>query len=76
LGSFSIPFSAIYQSIKVEGTFKLRKPLFSLSHEKDVSHKEIGILSEETMISVYATLNPPIQKPPFIQNENVSLLYK
>lgn len=79
-----VPFSSIYQNIQVEGKFKVKKPIISLSHQMDTSqasYKLFGnvlgeniVNSTETLLEIYITLNPALSKPVKIEEVYIYFL--
>merc|ERR1711902_272483 len=54
-GTLRIPFTAIYFNQTIEGFFKLQTPLIQLGYVKNYN--------EAPLISLFATLDPPILNP-------------
>ncbi|KAJ3124071.1 Coiled-coil and C2 domain-containing protein 2A [Nowakowskiella sp. JEL0407] len=70
LGSFSIPFSTIYERSRIEGNFIVRVPAMTLAYEKNPSAGSldnsvlVGIDStSETILHIFIALEPPLLQP-------------
>ena len=75
LGSLSIPFTSIYQNMRIEGTFRLHSPPVLLGYERlgqtfhqfgwRPSTPTDGLLQERTFtyLNIYLTLEPTLNVP-------------
>ncbi|XP_014248384.1 coiled-coil and C2 domain-containing protein 2A [Cimex lectularius] len=63
LGSFRIPFSYLYQSSRIEGTFQLYSPPVLLGYTRE--SKEFR---DSTFLSIFVMVHPPLHPPaPFLE---------
>ncbi|KAJ3083127.1 Coiled-coil and C2 domain-containing protein 2A, partial [Quaeritorhiza haematococci] len=71
LGTLSIPFTTIYERIRIDGTFRVNMPPVTLGYEKNSPNSRLddavlfGIdpSCKETLLTVFITLDPPLIKP-------------
>jgi coiled-coil and C2 domain-containing protein 2A len=66
----SIPFSTVWERVKIDGIFQVKIPVLSLGYEKGASSlaAEVpslaGIVSSgETLLHIFITLDPPLAQP-------------
>jgi len=69
LGSVKIPFTTIYFRKTIEGFFKLEVPLIHLGYTKSSSAMHSR---EPALISLFATLDPPIMNPQQFHDSNLT----
>ncbi|KAJ3413142.1 Coiled-coil and C2 domain-containing protein 2A [Chytridiales sp. JEL 0842] len=86
IGSFAMPFTALYEQTRIEGAFQVEIPPVLLGYEKDPTAGPIdnsvllGVGStKETLINLFITLEPPLVQPSplnlkFISDEEERLL--
>ncbi|KAJ3340876.1 Coiled-coil and C2 domain-containing protein 2A [Gonapodya sp. JEL0774] len=69
LGSVAVPFSFVYEQMRVDGVFPIKLPLVLLNYEKNRSAaRENEILigvdgTSETLLHLFITLEPPLARP-------------
>ncbi|KAI8809764.1 hypothetical protein BJ742DRAFT_738029 [Cladochytrium replicatum] len=66
LGNLRIPFSTLYERIRIEGAFRMNVPPLTLAYERSTNSFDstiLGIDSNETMIHLFITLEPPLVQP-------------
>ena len=73
LGGFSLPFSTLYRSGKVEGSFPLNLPPILLGYEKDdQSPSSKQQLVPSSALRLFATVEPALPPPKDKERERVS----
>ncbi|KAJ3080242.1 Coiled-coil and C2 domain-containing protein 2A [Rhizoclosmatium hyalinum] len=82
LGSFSMPFTALYEQTRIEGSFHVQIPTVLLGYEKNPSAGALDNslflaleATKETLVDVFITLEPPLLQPAplklrFLSDEN------
>ncbi|KAJ3074753.1 Coiled-coil and C2 domain-containing protein 2A [Podochytrium sp. JEL0797] len=82
LGTFSIPFAALYEQSRIEGSFHVQIPSVLLGYEKNPSAGPLDNTlflalepTKETLIDVFISLEPPLLQPAplklrFLSDEN------
>lgn len=63
LGSYSVPFSTLYQNGKIIGTFRLKTPPLYLGYGKSVNDQ-----NAYTALTVCITLDPPLPRPEKVED--------
>ncbi|KXS14582.1 hypothetical protein M427DRAFT_498440 [Gonapodya prolifera JEL478] len=69
LGSVAVPFSFVYEQLRVDGVFPVKLPIVLLNYEKNRStarENEITIGvdgSMDTLLHLFITLEPPLARP-------------
>ncbi|KAJ3093964.1 Coiled-coil and C2 domain-containing protein 2A [Physocladia obscura] len=86
LGSFSMPFTALYEQTKIEGSFHVKVPVVLLGYEKNAyagSLENAMFLAldatKESLVDIFITLEPPLAQPAplklkFLSDESDRLL--
>jgi hypothetical protein len=82
LGSLSVPFSTIWERIKIDGMFAVNIPMLSLGYEKGTSSASsegpslAGLISSgETLLHLFITLDPPLMQPAKLKLKVRSLIF-
>lgn len=68
LGTLTIPFSALYQNIVVEGKFFVRTPILNFGYGvqsySSTNNGKLQVVSNDAILELYLTLEPALVQPP------------
>ncbi|KAI8621278.1 hypothetical protein BC830DRAFT_275158 [Chytriomyces sp. MP71] len=70
IGTFSMPFTSLYEQTRIEGQFHVQVPSVLLGYEKNVASGTIESAmflaldaTKETLLDLFITLEPPLMQP-------------
>lgn len=81
LGSLSVPFSTVWERVRIDGMFHVKIPILSLGYEKSESPLAAEVPSlagliatGETLLHLFVTLDPPLMQPPKLKLKVITAL--
>ena len=66
LGSLQIPFSTLWEQLRIDGSYLMDLPPQSLGYEKKIleNAQVTGEVGADTLLRLFITLDPPLMQPP------------